>query len=94
MGVRFEVLIDLEDETVDNVLDLKDACTGHIQTAFNKNTSEISSIRELAGNPPTCGTGSFKSYDGTSLNEYGCEGNRKYYVYKDKNNKDVPSCCK
>ena len=94
MGVRIKLTIHLTDETVDNVLDVKDACTSHIQTAFNTNTSVIASVRELAGSPPACGAGNYKSYDGTSLNEYACEGNRMYYVYKDKDNKDVPSCCK
>ena len=97
MDVRIKVTIHLQDEGIDNVLAVKDACTSHIQTAFNLNTSSIASVRQLAGSTgsvASCGAAAYKSYEGTPLNEYACEGERTYYVYKDKNNKDVPSCCK
>lgn len=90
LSVRLEVFIDLQDETVNNVLDLKDNCASLILTQFNTNTSAIASIWRVDGQtfPSTCGRGTYEHFSG-SVNKYDCKGSRKYALINGE-----PTCCK
>ena len=89
LNVRTTFVISLQDQTVENVLGLKDSCAHDIQKAFSStNSSELTSILAIQGSTQ-CGSGIYVPSAGTPVTYYDCSGHRKLHTVSGRR-----SCCK